>query len=208
MPIDRITLVNRALARCGLGGIESFDEDTDLAQTAGVLYLEVVEGVLGAAPWACTLSDAELVRLATPPASSPYAFAFQLPADRIAPPRTVRGSPRDRPTTAFDVRGDVLLSDLSGLWIEYQRLVEPAELPPYLRTLIARTLAAEFAGALASNQGLRQTLDYEAFGAPSEMRMGGLMGQALLLEAQSKPSRTVAGGDAPLLFAFGAEVDD
>lgn len=203
--LDDLMMVNRALAACSLGSIAAFEEDSDLAAQVSLLWHEVKESILGAAPWACTIKVVRLAQLVTTPDQTRRQFEYPLPSDALGPPRTVRDRVDGLPFQDFDVFGNSIFADASDLWIEYQAAIAPAFMPTYLRDVLSGAARTTFARSICANNTLSDRFDYETYGAPSEQRMGGLMGKALLLEAQSKPARPFDGGrGGPVLNAFHA----
>lgn len=192
--LDDLMMVNRALAACSLGAIAAFDEDSDLAAQVDLLWPEVKESVLGAAPWACTIKVMRLAQLVTTPDQTRRKFEYPLPNDALSAPRTVRDRVDGGPFQDFDIFGTSIFSDASDLWIEYQAVIAPVMMPTYLRDLLSGAARTTFARSICANNTLSDRFDYETYGSPQEQRMGGLMGKAMLLEAQSKPARPFNGG--------------
>ncbi|MEN9856749.1 MAG: hypothetical protein RLZZ157_1875 [Pseudomonadota bacterium] len=198
-------MVNRALAACSLGSISAFEEDSDLAGQAAMLWPEAKESVLGAAPWSCTIKVVQLARLAVTQKPARRAYEFPLPADALSAPRTVRAEQNGLPFQDYDVFGTSIFADVEAIWIEYQADIPPIMMPVYLRDVLSGAARAIFARSICANASLADKFDYETYGSPQELRMGGLMGKALLLEAQLKPARPFDGGrGGPFLNAFNA----
>lgn len=209
--LDDLVMVNRALAACSLGSIAAFEEDSDLACQVALLWPEVKESVLGAAPWACTIKVVRLAQLVAIPTDTRRKFEYPLPADALTAPRTVRASATGGPFQDYDLFGTAIFTDADDLWIEYQAVIAPVMMPTYLRDVLSGAARAVFARSICANNSLSDKFDYETYGSPQEQRMGGLMGKAMLLEAQSKPARPLDGGrGGPFLSAWhgGSATDD
>jgi hypothetical protein len=206
-----LSVANAALQRAGgVGRLVAWDEDSDLAQGVRDLWPHCVDLVLGAAPWACTEQAVRLAKQAGGPADAPWTWRYLLPPERMEPPRRYFVSASDdRAFMALELRGDGVLADVEDLWCVVKIEPPPHQWPAYLAAVFTTALASLIASGLISNQQRAERLYQEAFGSAMEENRGGLMGQALLLEAQSKPARPFAGDDrGPLLRAWNSGWSD
>ena len=200
-----LLIANAALQRAGgVGRLASWEDSADLAQGVRDLWPHAIDLVLGAAPWACTERAVRLAKVEAGLADAPWLWRYPLPADRIEPPRRYFLSPaQPRPFLELEPRGDAVLADVEDLWCIVRVEPPPHEWPAYLAAVFTTAFASLIASGLISNATRAEQLYRDAFGSAIEEGRGGLMGNALLLEAQSKPARPLAGDDpGPLLTAW------
>ena len=118
-----------------------------------------------------------LPQLVTPPIVSDWQYAYSLPGDYL---KLIRLFPQNY---AFEIfAGGLLFSNVNGLVIEYQYLVEPTALPPYFNEYFFTYIAAYLAKANAQNSGLSKVLTNEA---------AILYSQALAADSQNRPQTPI-----------------
>lgn len=184
-----VALCSEALRLLGEISISSFDEATPLAETAALLWPNVVSNLQTQYPWRFTLRRQQLSRLTSPPPTG-WPYAYELPADLIALRAvTATNAPHDTPLSNWDRAGHMLLSDSDTVWAQYQIAVPVDRWPPYFRQLTKYALAAEFAVPVTDRTDLAEYWDRKAFGGPQEGRMGGLLREARRLDAQQQPAQ-------------------
>jgi hypothetical protein len=196
--MDRITIINRALARIGCLPIIS-EADPGPAGT-GLLatHDSVIDDILSKHPWRFTLRFAALNRLADAPASG-WKAAFALPPDRLALPRAYYETRQtDRPVTRFSLTGSSVETDTDTLFCDYQSRALPIHWPAYFSELAVMALAAEYALEIREEPALRDRLRRDAYGPPDYQGEGGQFKVAADLDAQAGASQQVAGGANPL----------
>ena len=195
----RIPMLNRALLRIGA------DPLVTEADPGAPVHLAVYDSVLekfASHPFSFFKTTQKLPRLVASPVAL-WTYAFQLPADRLAPPRAVYPSADTSRlnTTAYDIVDDQLLSDHTDIWITIMRLVGYERWPGDFREAFTTALMAELALSVREDRVLHDRLYQKAFGTPAQGGMGGLFGQALDNDSQGIPSESVGNGANPLIDA-------
>lgn len=192
---DRITMLNRALLRIGADPLV-----TELDPGAPV-HLAVYDSVLerfAAKPWSFFKVTRRLTRLAAAPEHG-WRYAYELPADRMAPPRAVYYDTSRTATVDFDIIGAQLLTDYEQIWIVYLRTAGYELWPGDFREAFTTALMAELALSVREDRPLHDRLYAKAFGTPQQMGTGGLFGAALDNDSQGLPSEDLGGGESPLI---------
>ena len=121
-----------ALLMIGAKAISSFTEGTDAANICDSLFNDVKKQSLMQYPWTFSFKKVQIARLATTPATE-YTYEYQLPSDRIGPPRQVfiANTAGQRPINAYRILQDKLLTNETTVYVDYQYDVEPFEMPTY-----------------------------------------------------------------------------
>ena len=193
---DRITMLNRALLRIGA---EPLVTEADPGAPAHLAVYDSVLERFGAHSWSFFKVTRKLARLSAAP-DALWAYAFQLPSDRVGPPRAIYAASDSRqPTTNYDLIGDQLLTDHPEIWATTLRLVGYERWPGDFREAFTAALMAELALSVREDRALHDRLYVKAFGTPQQMGMGGLFGAALDNDSQAIPSTTVGGMVNPLI---------
>lgn len=194
---DRITMLNRALLRIGA---EPLVTEADPGAPAHLAVYDSVIERLGALPFSYLKVTRRLVRLAAPPGQL-WTYAFQLPSDRLGPPRAVYASADTtrRSMTAYDLVGDQLLTDYPEIWVTLTVSGGWQRWPGDFRECFITALMAELALSVREDRPLHDRLYAKAFGTPQQGGIGGLCGQALDADSQAIPSTVVGGGVNPLI---------
>lgn len=207
--MDRITIINRALARIGCLSIQSELSPGPAGKEVLHTYDAVLEDILSKYPWHFTRQFASLSKeTATPPMG--WKSQFILPPDRLALPRAYYDSPNaDRPLLRFQVASDRVYTAGEILFAEYQAIPIPSSWPGYFRELMSLALAAEYALEVREDPTLRNNLRRDAYGPPEYQGEGGQFKIAADLDAQSAPSQQPASGANPLTdLRNGFDADD
>lgn len=196
--MDRITLINRALARIGCRQIQSDLEPGP----AGIEVVTTADGViadlLSKHPWHFTKNFTALTRLAEEPPLG-WRSAFLLPPDRLALPRAYYDNPySDRPLLRFQIAATKVYTGSETLFAEYQYLPPPAHWPAHVQELAVLVLAAEYALEVREDTTLRDRLRRDAYGPPEMQGEGGQFKVCADLDAQAAPSQQPASGRNPL----------
>lgn len=199
MALTDIALTKQALARLGEYGIDSFDEGTDLANTANQIVPSTVRWLLTMHPWRFTMTKARLARLADAPLNE-WTWQHALPPDRLMV-RAIRtsGTAGAPPLREYEIFGNRVASHHEDLWCDYQQEQDPATWPAYFYQLALTALAAELAVPIGAGTTAAQLFHQKAFGTPSEAMNGGLMRQARTQDSQQQPPQLMT--DFPLLQA-------
>ena len=179
-----ISICARALMNLGAAPINSFETPGDTAQFLKVAYPEIKAAIIGAYSWELFKIQKELTRTVETP--SGFKYAFVVPGEMIGTPIAVFWSDQHwvRGTSGFEVRGNGILANYERLWMAYTGLRPEAEWPAWFADLVMSAVAAEIAFMVTDQQNVKDYWEAKTYGTPSENRLGGLMGQAMTLDAQ------------------------
>jgi len=196
--MDRVTIINRALARIGCVSIQSEAEPGPAGKEVLATYDAVLEDLLSKYPWHFTKRFEGLSKeTATPPLG--WRSQFLLPPDRLALPRGYFDSATSTlPLTRFQVAETKVFTMSDVLFAEYQAKPSPSAWPGYFRELMTLCCAAEYALEIREDPSLRNNLRRDAYGPPEMQGEGGQFKVAADLDAQAMPSPQPAGGRNPL----------
>lgn len=209
MALDRVTIVNRSLARIGCLQIQSEAEPGPAGTEVLFTYDAVVADVLSKYPWHFTKRFEALSKETTTPPLG-WTAQFVLPPARLALPRAYYDSATStRPLLRFQISENRVFTATSLLFAEFQITPPPAQWPGYFQELITLCLGAEYALQIREDPGLRNNLRRDAYGPPEMQGEGGQFKIAADLDAQAMPSQQPAGGRNPLTdVRAGYEPDD
>ena len=179
-----ISICSRALMNLGAAPINSFDQNNDIAKMLKISYPEIRDEIISGYAWECMKVRKELTRTTEEPGG--YRYAFIMPGDLLGGPSGLFPSADARSgTSAFEVRRNRVVTDLPRAWIEYQSRRPEAEWPAWFAQLVTAAVAAEIAYTVTDQQSVKDHWEAKAFGTPSDERIGGLMGQAMTIDAQN-----------------------
>lgn len=207
--MDRITIINRALARIGCLAIQSELAPGPAGKEVLATYDAVLEDLLSKYPWHFTKRFAALSKeTATPPLG--WTAQYLLPPDRLALPRAFYDNARDdRPLLRFQIAETRVYTQTEVLFAEYQAKPAPSAWPGYFRELVTLCVGAEYALEIREDPSLRAALRRDAYGPPEYQGEGGQFKVAADLDAQAMPSQQPAGGANPLTdMRSGYDADD
>jgi len=194
----RIDMIDTSLMRIGAEPLQN--EAAPGAELHIAIFLSITGFCLSANPWSWNTVTRRLARLSAPPERY-HAYQYTLPSDMLGTPRAVYADLAGQSTTRFELNNGVLETDAPDIWLKHDKRSEPDVWPGYFIELIQVALMAEFALSVREDRTLRDQLTEQAFGTPREMRQGGLMGVAMGIDAQSKPSKVLRVGSNPLISA-------
>lgn len=199
MALSRIDVIDTALVQIGAEPLQS--ESAVDAATHIRAFDSIAGYCLSINPWHWNTVTRQLVRLSAAPLRY-WRFQFERPADMLGAPRAYYDSADQRsPFTDVELLDGAIQTNAAQLWMTMDRQSSPDMWPAYFVTLIETALQARFALSIREDAVLADRLEQRAFGLPSEHRRGGLMGIALDIDAQSKPSPVIAEGRNPLVSA-------
>lgn len=185
-----VSIASRSLVLLGEEPISSFDQSS-AAQTAGELYPSTRAAVLTCYPWACTKHKMQLNRLSAPP-DSQWSYAFKLPPGFL---RLIAAYPSAgvgvAPIDAYEIFGNDLLTNVTDVWLDYQRVVDESAWPPYVRKLMEYAFASELAMPVTDQVSKADYWERKAWGNPAEGLKGGWFRIATTAEAQGQPSSSL-----------------
>lgn len=200
-----LDLVNAARAHLGCQPIASFAETTIGGVEALALYNAKRDFLLAAYPWQFTRQLTPLSRLDGPAPDSGYAYAYQLPSDRLGPPERLHVSARDRDSTLTDFAaiGDQIHCDAETLFATIHMRLSPLGWPAAFREAARVALAADLALSIMSDRNAHEALYRVAFGTPSEQGQGGLVRLAITQDARTAPVKRINTGRNPMTQHYG-----
>jgi len=187
-----LSICSDALLMLGANAISSFNEGTDSANISDRLYSDIRDQALLIYPWSFSFKKVKLSRLVTIPTTE-YKYEYQLPGDRLGPPRSVftSASPGQRPSKEYRIFQDKLLTDYEEVWIDYQYSVGEYEMPVYFVQLLKYMMAWHLAYPITDQDSKAQYWQGVAVGAPSENGRGGYMRTAIQMDGQGQPTNYI-----------------
>ena len=190
--IDTLTVINRALARIGASPLTDTDTDDPQTRQAMAIHEDLVDAIFGLYDWRWARRTVALEAIDGDPFG--YSSRFRFPAEALGPPRALFTGPHTRavPLRDFRVEGRTVAADADALWGTFVCRIDPADWPSAFRLAYTVWLAASLAVPITHDAGLKQVLEQEALGTPSEGGRGGLLGRAIGVDAAG------SGGVAPL----------
>lgn len=193
----RIEMLNRALLRIGADALGT--EADPGAPVHLAVYDSVLEYLAGVHPWSFFKETRRLVRIDAAPEAH-FQYQFQMPPDRIAALRAVYPAAEIRkPTTAYTITGDRLLTDHPEIWVTFVKQRDPAYWVGEFREGFTLLLMSELALSIREDRPLRDSLRRDALGTPGEQPHGGIIGKAISSDNMAEPSVGIAGDYNPLI---------
>lgn len=193
-----LSICSDALQMLGAKAISSFTEGTDEANVADSLYQDVKKQALLIYPWSFVYKKIALSQLLTAPTTE-YKYQYQLPGDRIGPPRSVTTSANVGANTIRDYRifGDKLLTNETSIYIDYPYDVQEYEMPVYFVQLMKYMMAWHLAMPITDQVEKAQYWQGVASGSPDQNGRGGYTRIAMNMDGAGQPNFVIE--DFPLI---------
>jgi hypothetical protein len=187
-----IRICSDALLILGAKPISSFSEGTDAANICDRLYPNIRDATIQQYPWAFSFKKVSLSQIITAPVNE-WRYAYQLPADRIGPPRAAFTSTSvgERPFTEWEIYEDKLLTNSPTIVIDYQFSVPENKMPVYFVQLLKYMMAWHLAEPLTDQVSKAQYWQVVAVGTPGDNGRGGYFRTAANIDGQGTPPQSI-----------------
>ena len=91
----------------------------------------------------------------------------------------------------WEIYGDQLVTNMETVYIDYQQTVTEAKMPNYFVRLLRTALAAELAIVITDQASKADYFRALAYGSPAENGRGGLMREAMNIDARGQSTQIV-----------------
>jgi hypothetical protein len=185
-----VRICNKALLLLGAESISSFTDGSTAGNACSLIYPDVKATTLAMYAWSFTIYKAELNKdLNTP--NSEWTSQFTMPIDMLTGvPRAVRASSSSgSPTITSWEMGtatggySVLFTNQTSIFIDYQRLVQEANMPSYFTQLLTYQLAWHLAEVMTDQITKSEYWRGVALGVQVEGYRGGFFRQAVNIDS-------------------------
>lgn len=176
MSASAVSICSSALVELGQRPINSFEEGSDAARTAAILWDETRLFVLRQHPWNCAVRR-EILAPTTDTPLFDYQFAFVLPPDFL---RALQVG-QHRSEVDYRIESDRILADENPLFLRY--VWNNDNVSTYDEGLVAAltaAMAARMAYAVTGSTSLRQLM---------EQRAAAVLLRATTIDGQDEPSQ-------------------
>jgi len=196
MALSGVEVCQKALNLLGAKGIQSFDEDTELASICSSIYPELKESALAETHWNFATNKRQLGQETGEPVSE-WDHKYSLPSDLLLGPHRVLTGPDTKvPSQDWEIVGDKLMTDHEDIYIDYTTDVNENDFPPYFTRFLYTAVASEIAVAVTDQTNTAQFYHNKAYGTPNDNQEGGLLGKAKRKDSQTQATQTLE--DFPL----------
>tara|TARA_R100001460_G_scaffold65074_1_gene105414 strand:- start:31 stop:648 length:618 start_codon:yes stop_codon:yes gene_type:complete len=188
-----LSICSDALILLGAAPLSSFTEGTDTAQACDRLYPDLKNTLLSTYVWSWTLAKIQLQRLSTKPVNE-WEYAYQMPGDDLTGALAVFESDSTAQRSVrygWEIYGDQLVTNMETVFIDYQQTITEAKMPNYFVRLLRTALAAELAIVITDQASKADYFRALAYGSPGENGRGGLMREAMNIDARGQSTQIV-----------------
>tara|TARA_Y100000004_G_scaffold197224_1_gene270513 strand:+ start:6576 stop:7193 length:618 start_codon:yes stop_codon:yes gene_type:complete len=188
-----LSICSDALILLGASPISSFTEGSDAAQACDRLYPDLRDTMLSTYVWSWTLKKSQIARLSTDPINE-WEYAYQLPGDMLSGVLAVfetSGTNERSRRYGWEVYGDQLYTNMETAFIDYQATISETKMPNYFVRLLRTALAGELAIVVTDQAAKADYFRAQAFGSPGENGRGGLMREAMNIDARGQSTQIV-----------------
>jgi len=178
-PIDKATIVNRALIKLGQEGSFALDDENYRSGQIDAVWPDLVAHCFSLHDWTFCRKTFRLVQKTKAPENG-WTYCFALPGGRLGEPQKILSDARrEAPLREFTIEGDELFADVDAVWARCKVEVDPGSWDPGFRSAFTVALAGELAVPIQSDEGLAAEYRQQAFGTPSQGGTGGLFGRLI-----------------------------
>ena len=187
-----LSVCSDALLLLGAAPISSFNDGTDEANVCDRLYSDVKNSTLQVYPWSFSFKKVALARTTATPVNE-WTYEYQLPSDRLGPPRAVFNSSQAgaRPITSWEIYGDKLLTDQTTVIIDYQTTILESTMPTWFIQLLKYQMAWHLAEPITDQISKTDYWKNIAIGSPAENGRGGFMRTAMNIDGQGNTPQAI-----------------
>jgi hypothetical protein len=156
------------------------------------LYGDIRDSTLATYPWTFSFKKIQLAQLLTNP-TSVWKYQYQLPGDKISNPRAVYNSanPGSPVQKDWEIHGDVLMTNLTSVYIDYQYSLGEFAMPQYFVQLLKYMMSWHLAMPITEQTDKAQYWQRVAVGDISENGRGGYFRTAMQIDGQNNPVRVM-----------------
>lgn len=180
-----IKICNAASVLLGAGVVQSLEDDTDLSRIFANTYDMLKRSIMSAYPWTFLKEDHYLTRRSGVPLRG-FQYAYIIPGEAMAGnPHAVFSYQGQRlGSSDYRMSSGGVLCNYSELWATLIINKPESDWPPYFQQAVIHALAGAVALAVTDQQSIADRHYQMAYGTPSQEGVGGLIGQAMLLDSQ------------------------
>lgn len=204
--LTRAIIVNWSLAELGLAADFSIDDRTTLGANVAIMWPRAVAQSFSLTDWTFCRRTTRLTREAATPDTG-YAYAFELPGDRIGEPMKILSDPRrETPIRDFRIEGDQLSCDEAQAYAVCKVERDPRYWDQQFANCFAVLLASYLAVPQMQDPDMAADKMRLALGTPQEGGAGGMFGRLIAQYRAAGPIASPLYRDDPLTAGrFGGE---
>jgi hypothetical protein len=188
-----VSICSDALILLGAAPITSFSDGSDEAQACSRLYPDLRDSIISSYVWSWSLTKQQISRLSTAPINE-WKYAYQLPGNMLSGVLAVfetNGTTERSRRYGWEIYGDQLYTNMETVYIDFQATVSESKLPHYFVRLLRTALAAELAIVITDQAAKADFFRAQAFGTPMENGRGGMMREAMNIDARGQSTQIV-----------------